>query len=239
MIILYQFDPAFGLPNASPFCMKVETYLRMVGLDYQAPRGVNIMKAPKGKMPWIEDGGRVVADSTFIVAYLKERYGDPLDSHLTASERATTLAFQRLLEENFYWAMVYSRWFETEGWALTRAAFFGHMPPVVRDVVPVLARRGMRKEIWGHGMGRHSREEIFAIGQADITALAEFLADKPYFLGAEPTSLDATAYAFLANVLWCPLETPIKAHAMTRSNLESYCQRMKARYYPDGGRTGQ
>lgn len=84
-------------------------------------------------------------------------------------------------------------------------------------------------------MGRHSREEILAIGKADITALADFLADKPFFLGAEPTSLDATAYPFLANVLWFPLDTPIKAHAAARPNPQSYCERMKARYYPEGG----
>ena len=27
LIKLYQFAPAFGLPNASPFCMKLETYV--------------------------------------------------------------------------------------------------------------------------------------------------------------------------------------------------------------------
>ena len=32
MIKLFQFPPAFGLPNASPFCMKLETWLRMAGL---------------------------------------------------------------------------------------------------------------------------------------------------------------------------------------------------------------
>jgi hypothetical protein len=32
LITLHQFAPAFGLPNASPFCMKLETYLRMAGL---------------------------------------------------------------------------------------------------------------------------------------------------------------------------------------------------------------
>jgi glutathione S-transferase len=235
VITLYQFDPAFGLPNASPFCMKVETYLRMAGLDYQAPPGVNIMQAPKGKMPWIDDDGQVVADSTFIVAYLKQRYGDRLDSRLNAPERATALAFQRLMEEDLYWALLYSRWFEDDGWTLTRAAFFSRLPPVARSVVPALARRGMRKEIWGHGMGRHSREEIYAIGQADITALAEFLADKPFFMGPQPSSLDASAYAFLANLLWCPLETPLKACAKAFPGLEAYCRRMKARYYSVDG----
>ena len=35
MIKLYQFKRTFGLPNMSPFCMKVETWLRMAGLEYE------------------------------------------------------------------------------------------------------------------------------------------------------------------------------------------------------------
>jgi glutathione S-transferase len=234
MITLFQFDPAFGLPNASTFCMKVETYLRMAHLDYQVASRANIMKAPKGKMPWIEDDGRVVADSGFIIDYLKDRYGDPLDAHLAPQERAVALAFRRLLEENLYWALLYTRWFTPEGWTLTRGAFFGNLPAVLRDIVPAVARRGMRKELWGHGMGRHGPAEIEAIGTADITALADFLGDKSYCLGEQPASLDASAYAFLANLLWVPLETPLKAHAQRYPQFEAYCQRMKARYYPAG-----
>ncbi len=53
MIKLYQFDPAFGLPNASPFCMKLETYLRMAQLPFEIePATLQAFnKAPKGKMP--------------------------------------------------------------------------------------------------------------------------------------------------------------------------------------------
>lgn len=234
MITLFQFDPAFGLPNASTFCMKVETYLRMAGLEYRLAPRANILKAPKGKMPWIEDDGRVVADSGFIIDYLKDRYGDRLDARLTPKEHAIALAFRRLLEENLYWAIVYNRWFTPEGWSLTRSAFFGGLPPVLRDLIPAVARRGMRKEIWGHGLGRHSPDEICAIGKADITALADFLGDKPYCLGEQPSSLDASAYASLANLLWVPLETPLKAHAQRFPQLDAYCARMKARYYPEG-----
>ncbi|MBI3042798.1 MAG: glutathione S-transferase N-terminal domain-containing protein [Betaproteobacteria bacterium] len=231
MIRLYQFQPALGLPNASPFCMKVETFLRMAGLSYECPRDADLRKAPKGKLPYIVDEGAVVSDSSFIVDHLKRKYGDPLDSHLGAAERAAALACQRMLEENTYWAVLYFRWIDEAGWALTREAFFGWMKPPLKWIVPPLARRSVRRELHGHGMGRHARDEIVAIAKKDITAAADFLGDKPFFLGARPSSLDATAYAFLANILWVPLESPLKAHAQTYPQLAAYCARMREKYY--------
>ena len=231
MIRLYQFEPAFGLPNASPFCMKLETYLRMSGLPFEIAPNANVMKAPKGKMPYIEDNGHAIADSTLIIEYLKKTYGDKLDAKLSSEQRAIALAMQRLMEENLYWAAVYSRWFEPDGWRLTQQAFFGKLPPPVKTIVSAVARRGMKRELHGHGMGRHTSDEIYAIGKADIGALADLLGDRPFVMGAEPTSIDAVAYAFLANLIWVPLDTPLKRYALSRPNLEAYCQRMKSRYY--------
>lgn len=231
MIKLYQFKPAFGLPNASPFCMKVETYLRMAGLPYECPRGADLRKAPKGKLPYIEDGDTRIADSAFIIAYLKQTYGDKLDAHLSAREHAQALALRRLMEEHLYWAAIYTRWIEDGGFARTREVFFDGMPAPLKQIVPHLARRAMRQELHGHGMGRHSREEIYAIGCQDIVALAHSLGDQPYFMGAQPSSLDATAYAFIANLLWVPLASPLLDEARKHANLEAYCQRMKARYF--------
>lgn len=232
MIKLFQFAPAFGLPNASPFCMKLETWLRMAGLPHELVNSGDVFKAPKRKLPYIDDGGTVVADTSFIVEYLKGRYGDPLDAALSPYERALATAFQRLFEENLYWAVVHTRWADAAGWALTRAAFFGAMPAPMRWFVPALARRGLLAEMRGQGMGRHSVAEIHAIACRDVTAVADFLADKPFMLGAAPTSLDATAYAFLANLLWAPVDSPIRRHAQERPVLEAYCRRMQARYFP-------
>lgn len=231
MIKLFQFPPAFGLPNASPFCMKLETYLRMAGLPFELVNSGDVMKAPKGKLPYIDDGGTIVADTTFVIDYLKGRYGDPLDAALTPLERAMATAFQRLIEENLYWAIVQTRWAERAGWEKTRKAFFDTMPPPLRWFVPALARRGLLSELRGHGMGRHTAAEIHTIGCRDVTAIADFLADKPYMLGEQPASLDATTYAFLANLLWAPVDSPIQRHAQARPTLEAYCQRMKSRYF--------
>ena len=233
MIRLVQFNPAFGLPNASPFCMKLETYLRMTGLPYEAPAlTLSLMgKAPKGKLPYIEDGGQRLADSSLIIDYLKATYGDPLDGWLSAEQKALALAFQRLLEENTYWAVMYTRWVEPEGWAVTRPAFFADLPWPLKWIVPGLARRGLIKQLWGQGMGRHSRDEIMAIGQRDLSAVANHLGSQAYFMGEQPSSVDAVAFAFVANVLWAPLDTPIQRHGRQFPQLEAYCQRMRDRYF--------
>ncbi|MEZ5446006.1 MAG: glutathione S-transferase family protein [Gammaproteobacteria bacterium] len=232
MITLHQFPSAFGVPNLSPFCMKVETYLRMAGLPYRSVNA-NLRRAPKGKAPWIEDDGKVIADSGFILDYLKSKYGDTLDAALTVEQRAASVALTRLMEEHLYWAVLYARWMEEENWRRLRPVFFGSLPAPLRWFVPGLVRAALRRELRGHGIGRHRPEEIHALGCSDISALADFLGGKPYFIGEAPTSVDASAYAFLANVLWVPLNPPLQAHAMGRPSLLAYCERMRARYYPE------
>lgn len=233
MIQLYQYAPAFGLPNASPFCMKLETYLRMAQIPYESPRFSlkDMQRAPKGKLPYIRDGQRSVADSSLIIDHLKATHGDPLDSWMSPVERATALAWQRLMEEHLYWSLLHSRWIEDDGWTVTRPAFFGALPTMLQWIIPPMARRAMVRELHGHGMGRHSVQEIRDLGCKDISALSAFLGDKPFFMGEQPTSLDAVAYAFVANILWAPLQSTLSKHAQTLPNLEAYCVRMRDRYY--------
>ena len=58
MITLYTFGPAFGLPDMSPFVTKAEMLLKLAGLDYRTDSN-GFSKAPKGKLPYIDDDGDV------------------------------------------------------------------------------------------------------------------------------------------------------------------------------------
>src|SRR5690606_6218387 len=72
MIELHQFRPFWGLPNASPFCMKAETYLRYRGLPFRAvPSGPR--RSPTGQIPFIVDDGQVIADSEAIIRHYEAR----------------------------------------------------------------------------------------------------------------------------------------------------------------------
>jgi glutathione S-transferase len=198
MIALYQFSPTWGIPNLGQFNVKIETYLRMVNLPYKVIATLPL-KAPKGKLPYIEDDGQVVSDSRFIIEFLKDKYGDSLDKDLGTEQRAIMTAMQRLLEESLYWVGMYSRWQYTDAnWQINKKALFGELPPIIRDIVALLYRKLIiRKQIYGHGTGRHKTDEIFHLGAVDLEALSVFLGEKPYFMGDKPTSLDASAFGML------------------------------------------
>ena len=94
MITLYGSGPNFGLPDASPFVTKAETLLRMSKLPFRKAL-MSFSKAPKGKIPYIEDDGQLLGDSTLIRWHLEKKYGIDFDQGLTAEQLAeiTLLAF--------------------------------------------------------------------------------------------------------------------------------------------------
>lgn len=236
MLRLIQLFPAFGLPNASPFCLKVETYLRMVKLEYKNYYTGNPKKTPTGKFPALRDGNNLIADSSLIIDYLKKHYGDPLDQHLTAFEKAQMLALQRMLEEHTYWGGVYLRWIHPQGWQMTKQAFFSKLPFLLRLTIPRVVRKSMRQQIKGQGLGRLTEQQIMSRCKKDITALADFLNDKPFIMGDKPTSIDACVYGLLANILLVNLNSELKQHAQTHQNLQQYCFRIRDTFWSDDAR---
>ncbi|MDV6343478.1 glutathione S-transferase C-terminal domain-containing protein [Nitrosomonas sp. Is37] len=107
------------------------------------------------------------------------------------------------------------------------------MPPVIRNIAADYYRCKIKQQIHGHGMGKHRAVEIFTRGIHDIDALSTCLNDKKYFLGNQPTTLDASAFGMLVNTLRCPIESPLKEYALTKNNLIQYVDRITANYYPD------
>ena len=233
VITLVQYPTALGMPNLSPFCMKVETWLRLAGLPYTIEWLANPRKAPLGKLPLIKDGDTLVCDSHSIIEHLARAHGKDLDAGLSPQQQAVAHAFERMINEHLYWAIVHYRWADESGWNVVRRIFFGGLPPGVRQLVEKIARRGTRAQLDGHGLGRHPPAEILRRAGQDIDALAAQLGDKEYFMGSQPARLDASAYAFLASAWEIQLDTPLKPLVGRHPNLVAYCARMRARCFSE------
>lgn len=228
MIELHTFAGRDGLESLSPFCMKVEAYLKLTRTPYRAVTG-NIFKAPKGKLPFIVDQGEIVADSAAILERFEARREERLDAGMSSTDAALARVIVRTFEEGLYFVLLWNRWLDDRCWAVVAPTFFGMLPPPLRWTVPGLVRRKVRAALVGQGTGRHSRDEAYAMGAADLTALATLLGDKPFFLGDELRSVDLTAYAFLANILQFDVDTPFRAAAQAHPNLAAFVARVRGR----------
>lgn len=231
MITLVEFYPAYGLPNPSPFCLKVETWLRMAELPYTPKYESNPRKGPKGKFPYLHDGNEVVSDSSVIIEYLTKKYDIKLDEGLTGEQLGLSHAAKILMEDHLYWAIVYSRWIDTDYWPITKKNFFATLPPGVKQILPIAAQNQVKRDLHGQGLGRHSKQDIYRFAEQDINALAYLLGEKSFFLGEKPTSIDAVAYGSLANIWVPPLDTPLKKAMGKHPNLVKFVQRMKEKYW--------
>src|SRR5579862_3366741 len=135
MIYLHQYPAIWGLPSLSPFCVKVESYLRMANLAYEIVVETNPRKGPKGKMPVIRDGNHIIADSSFIIDYLDKTYTVGLDKKLNNKEKALSYAVQKMIEDHLYYVLLYSRWIDPIGKKVIDKEFRRFFPKIVSGLI--------------------------------------------------------------------------------------------------------
>ena len=236
-VVLHKYLPAWDMADLSPFCVKVETYLRMVGVAFEG-RTSDVRKAPKGKLPWVEDGAARVCDSRDIIDHFEAKLPNALDRNLTEAERALCVAHRALLEEEAYFYALVLRWKTGGGWSIYRPIMHSYLtkigiPSPLCGMVAAVVRRQVVGSARGQGAGRHSVEEIegrlLNAMQATVTQLGE----GPYFLGAEPHVIDASVYAFLSAALDAPFPSQAKDMLAGLDQVTTYRARMQERYFND------
>jgi glutathione S-transferase len=179
---LFQFPRLFAVPNLSPFCCKLETWLRIARVPYEVVDTPDPRKAPKGKLPFIEDGGVRIADTSIIVDHLKKTRGVDPDAGLDASQRALALLVQRTLEEHYAFILAYTHLVRDEGLRHTNVRFDA-VPAVMRPLVAGMVRSRVKKLLWHQGILRHSERDIFESALRDWRAVLAVMGHRPFFFG--------------------------------------------------------
>ena len=227
MLTLVSYPGLFGLADNNPYGLKVFAFLKLCGLAFRQEHVVDASAAPRGQLPYLRDGAASVGDSDGIIAHLTRRHGLALDAGMTPPQRATDLMVRRTLDD-LYWVMSFSRWQDERFWPRFRDAMLAAVPGLTPAVLEAAREHNFRRYHY-QGIGRFEPEQAYARGIADLDALAELLPDGGGFLfGAAPRSADAGLYGFLANILFYPIETPLKAHLVTKAGLLAHCRALHA-----------
>lgn len=231
MIKLMKFGPFFGVPDSSPFVLKLETYLRLADIDYE-PVNFDVRKAPKGKLPCLKVDGEIVADSEQAVCFLKNKFGDKLNEGLSAQELAQHHWIRLGLENHTYFMALAYRWINEQNAPIVRDAFFSSLGLPGKFIFKLI-QKNFRRTIYGQGILRHSWDEIDELIRVDIQALENLLGDKPFFGGDAPREIDATTFGFVANMVVPEIDTPFLTHSRNSRALVDYNNRMTERLFPD------
>ncbi|XP_061900742.1 failed axon connections homolog [Entelurus aequoreus] len=232
-IILHQFSrPKTGAPSLSPFCLKTETYLRMVDLPYQNYFDGKL--SLQGKMPWIEYNHEQTCGSDFIIDFLEEKLGVSLNKSLTPQERAVSRAVTKMVEEHLYWTIAYCQWVDNLEETQKMLSVSGPLSELLKWILSHVTGGIVKREMYGHGMGRFSKEEVYALMEKDMRTLATLLGNKKYFMGSKISTVDATVFGHLAPAMWTlPGTRPEQLIKGELINLAMYCERIRRRFWPE------
>lgn len=224
-VLLYQHPPWNYIPSPLPACLKVETYCRLMKIPYQ-----NVYKSGTDqKLPYLEYQGQTKKHN--LINYLNSKFEVDADANLSEKDKACSRAFQSMAEENTFWSLMYYRW--VDNFAETKKYFKG-LDVVRKNVRPKLDQGKCVKCLEAHEIGKHNKDEIYAIGEQDLRAMSAFLDDKEFFMGSEPTTIDCTMFGLLSCLLHTADNSPLaKVVREELKNLVDFCDRMKLNYWLD------
>jgi len=240
VVYMYQFSRTPVIPSLSPFCLKVETWLRLVGLKYENIEHRNKFRSKKGLLPFVEVNGEEIADSAIIIRTLGEKFNTDLDAGLSAEQKLISHANISMIENHLAW--VTKAVFKTpEDWVKALKIDVKTLSPYPfpAPIINFIMKRKWKlvaKKVRAHGIGVHKPEEIQEFGQNDLKVLSDLLGDKDFFFGEKPSTLDVVAFANLAQLVYMDAEVKIGLRDYlleSCSNLKAFCDRVKERAFPD------
>ena len=130
-----------------------------------------------------------------------------------------------MLDEHLYWIISYSRWQDPQYWPLFKTEFL--KLPAITAATLEKARQYNIEKYYYQGIGRHPAKRIYQMGVDDLKVIAHLLVNNDFILANNPHSIDASCYAFLANIYYFNIDTPLKAFISTSPLLVRYIKRIR------------
>jgi glutathione S-transferase len=125
------------------------------------------------------------------------------------------------------------RWGIDENFAKGPAHFFDQAPEAIRDRI----RDGARAKVLGYlqaqGMGRHTPDEMTALGSRTLESLSALLGKRLWLMGDAPCGTDAAMTGMLATLLNGALDSPLRRIGLSHANLATYADRAVAYFFPE------
>ncbi|MFT4693136.1 MAG: glutathione S-transferase [Francisella sp.] len=199
MIHLYQFPKLAGKDySCSPFCVKMELYLKAMNLSYENNFSLELNKSPTGKLPFIEEAGRKFADSNLIITHLENENGMSLNDHISKEQNSIGNAFIRLCEDSLYWVGVYARWCDGDNKSWKKEFIeSANLPKLMSGLVYGAAKKNITRQLKASGLLALANSEIYSRAEKDLKSISDYLNSREYFFNDKVSLADIVVFSFL------------------------------------------
>ncbi len=219
-----------GWASFSPFVLEVERALRLAKLPFEHRR-VNMMRLkelnPTGQLPVLLVGDEKVADSTRILQRIEGLSPGSLTGGLDARGVAEAWLWEEFADTSLYPYVLASRWADDKGWPVPKKAFFGSLPPVVRQVVATAVRKKTIEKLLGRDFLRSGLDVCYERMYRILDALEQRAPEHGFWMGERATVADLGLFGHLHS-LRIPL-LPWRADDIARrTRLSNWLDRVDA-----------
>ncbi|KAE9556219.1 hypothetical protein FO519_000558 [Halicephalobus sp. NKZ332] len=236
VVYLVQIPRAGAIPSLSPFCFKLETWLRMAGIKYHNVSNDFTHVSYKGQIPFIELNGRQIADSDHIIMELTKIFNVELDKNLTPLEWANSIAYHHLIEHGILWGNLYFKSINNNFMATPDGVinhFTGFKKFIFKSFILGQRRRSFAAKCKAQGIGLDTPAEVEATLKNQIKALSTFMGESKFLIKDVPTTVDAVCFSALCHFYYLPINKMIKNYIDEQENLVDYMRRMKEEFWSD------
>jgi glutathione S-transferase len=200
-LTLVQYPGFTRKTTLSPPCAKAHMALHFKGLSYSI-RNVNTPAQvrrfnPRGRVPVLLIDGEPVVDSTDILSELERRFPRPALEPDDPQARARSKLFEDWADEVLYFYSLWCRWMPPDNYARMKAEMFSLLPRPLRWVVPLIARREIRRRVQGQGVGLKGGVVVHREARECLETLAVLLEPGPFLVGEAISRGDLALAALL------------------------------------------
>jgi metaxin len=185
-------------------------------------------------------GNKTVSRSVEDIIAAVKQAGFNLDRSLGDAAVTETAAYSALLTHRLLPAMMYSQWMDTQSYMEVTSRRYGKMMsfPLSSLFLSWKYRTTQRDLMRGVPPDTTLEQlgiELQARAEEGINLLSSRLAERQFFNGESPSSLDALVFGYLEVMLQTPLPSSnlLYLHLHSCSNLLHFCSRVRAKAFPD------
>ncbi|CAB3411168.1 unnamed protein product [Caenorhabditis bovis] len=233
VVYLYQFPrPANKIPNLSPYCLKIETFLRANRIKHEVHgTWLTLKQSPTGLLPFIELNGQQISDSQVIIWKLQKHFD--IKDELNGYDRGVARAVERMVDISTNYGLLVDKSVNNAHLLLSRQVSNAPFPGIVTNWLAKGFSDKMRKRV-NSVLGKLDKDELKEVLRRDIQAIDDILGDKKFLFGDRITSTDCSVFGQIAAVCYLPYRqqiTDLLEDDFPR--VQAYCDRIRAHYFPE------